>query len=253
MALVLLAGCDAADNAADDEQIDSGATYALVADGATGEHTTTSTAGPGAVQPRVDATAPTAATAVSAAPPVGAAPATEPPTTETVATEPPVGEQPASEPPTSEPPTTTEVTEPPTTALPVPPPVPTPPLAPAATTTLQGPAAEFLDALNGLRTSLGLGPLSGDAALVASADAQVDVMLSGGTLAHQDLQDELAQGWMIVGENVGYGPNVDAIHQALVNSPGHYANLVNARFSRVGIVVKSDANGRLWVAQVFGG
>ena len=36
-------------------------------------------------------------------------------------------------------------------------------------------------------------------------------------------------------------------------SPGHYANMVGARFSHVGVGVVAGSDGRLWVAQVFAG
>lgn len=250
LALLLLAGCDATQGGAGGDGA-TGTTVAattLVLDGTETGGTPTDPLG------RTPASTPTTAvsatTVTTAAPDPGPLPeSTAPPATEGPApTEPVV-------------PSAMETVEPAAPAVPEPtepapstPPAPTaPPTTVDSSAALEGHALQFLEATNALRASLGLAPLGGDSRLVASANGQVDVMIGSGTLAHQDLQDELAQGWMIVGENVGYGPNVDAIHQALVASPGHYANLVNDRFSRVGIVVKADAGGRLWVAQVFGG
>jgi len=112
---------------------------------------------------------------------------------------------------------------------------------------------DFADLVNALRTSNGAARLTPDPDLAASAAAQVAAMMAAGDLFHQDLQDELDRGWSVAGENVGFGPGVTAVHNALVGSPGHFANLVNARFTHVGIAVRTDGNGRLWVAQVFGG
>ncbi|MGH7358549.1 MAG: CAP domain-containing protein, partial [Candidatus Rokuibacteriota bacterium] len=72
----------------------------------------------------------------------------------------------------------------------------------------------------------------------------------GGGICHSNLSDGVSGDWRRLGENVGRGPSVDAIHQALVNSPGHYANLVDPGFRLVGVGVL-NINGTLWVAQVF--
>ena len=52
---------------------------------------------------------------------------------------------------------------------------------------------------------------------------------------------------------MGFGPSVGTINTALVNSPGHYANMVNPSFTHVGIGVVITPDGRVWVSQVFGG
>lgn len=116
-----------------------------------------------------------------------------------------------------------------------------------------GLADELLVLMNRTRAEAGLPPLGADGHLFSSADRQASSMATAGALFHQPLGDELDLGWSRVGENVGFGPNAPAIHRALVASPGHYANLVNNHYDRVGIAVRADDTGRLWVAQVFGG
>jgi uncharacterized protein YkwD len=178
----------------------------------------------------------------AAVPPSTAPPVTEPPTTA-----PP--EPPTTEAPVEAVPEAVEPAAPPTTAAPEPePPVPAAP----------GPwdaaaEADFVALLNAERAQAGLPGLAVDASLRASARSQVVALMDHGGLFHQDLHDDLAQGWSIVGENVGYGPNAGVIHSALVASPGHHANLVHTRYTSVGIGVQVDANGRMWVSQVFGG
>ena len=55
-----------------------------------------------------------------------------------------------------------------------------------------------------------------------------------------------------MGENVGIGPNVGAIHQAFLASPEHYRNLADPVFTHVGIGVFVDGAGRTWTAHEFG-
>lgn len=272
MALLLLAGCDAAQDAAD-----SAGTAGSAVEAASGELTQPSieallngAANPGAsggtgdsaaesssagssstapeLQPRAEAPSSSSAAAAPSSETTGApAPSTAPApaTTETTAAAPTTA-APTTEPPPS---TTASTEAPPVVAAPVNP----APSSPISSDPLPAAAAEFLALLNQVRAGQGLAPLSADGRLVASATGQVDNMISTAGLFHQSLADELSQGWSIVGENVGYGPNVPVIHQALVNSPGHYQNLVNTRYTHVGIAVVTDGSGRMWVAQVFGG
>jgi uncharacterized protein YkwD len=152
-------------------------------------------------------------------------------------------------------------------AAPAPAPAPAPVPAPATTTPTQPvdlPAAgggavatsdqeaQFLGLLDAERAKVGLPGLTVDAGLLAAARAQAANIAAAGGLFHQDLQP-LLDPWQTVGENVGFGPTVGAINTALVNSPGHYANMVNPNFTHVGIGVVVTADGRVWVSQVFGG
>ena len=54
------------------------------------------------------------------------------------------------------------------------------------------------------------------------------------------------------GENVGYGPNVSLIFNALVESPGHYNNMVNPAFTRIGVGVWISDGGTMWTTHMFG-
>jgi uncharacterized protein YkwD len=124
-------------------------------------------------------------------------------------------------------------------------------LAPAAADiSLSGAAAEFLAATNASRAAVGAAPLQANAALSAYAVAHAQTMASGGSLYHSDIS-VLLGGWSTVGENVGVGPSVSAIHAALLASPGHYRNLADPGFSSVGIGVHVDGGGRTWTAHVF--
>ena len=57
--------------------------------------------------------------------------------------------------------------------------------------------------------------------------------------------------YVAAGENLAYAPSVAVAHSRLMNSPTHYANIMNPNFTRIGIgVVQADSRG-LMITQVF--
>ena len=115
-------------------------------------------------------------------------------------------------------------------------------------------AAEFAGRTNALRSSLGLAPLSRDAQLDVSAANWARELAASGSLRHSTSPERaVANGWYTAGENVGYGWSVASVHDALVASAGHYANLAGPGYSALGIAVAMGADGRLWVCEVFAG
>jgi uncharacterized protein YkwD len=161
---------------------------------------------------------------------------------------------------TTPPPATTaasQTTAPPTTA---PPTTAPPPSTTAATPTTAAPAGhfdagaetDFASRINGLRSSVGRPALAGNAELNNYARWWAKYMADNNRFAHSDI-GTLLNPWTIVGENIGAGGNVGGIFNALVNSPGHYNNMVEPRFTAVGVGVYIDASGKLWTAHVFAG
>jgi uncharacterized protein YkwD len=63
--------------------------------------------------------------------------------------------------------------------------------------------------------------------------------------------------YLLVGENIYYCSvfndhyNVNYGHQALMNSPGHRANILEPRFTKIGVGVYQDAGGQFWVTEMF--
>ena len=61
----------------------------------------------------------------------------------------------------------------------------------------------------------------------------------------------------LVGENIFYcsvtnaAYNVAYAHQSLMASPGHRANILNPEFTKVGVGLYRDAQGRFWVTEMF--
>lgn len=110
----------------------------------------------------------------------------------------------------------------------------------------------FYAKTNDLRRSKGVAALVIDVQLRAIARRWSAHMAASGTLSHNpNLAQEVTENWSTLGENVGVGPSVDAIQQAFVNSPHHYANLVDPGFVYVGIGVSYGSNGAVWVTEDF--
>lgn len=173
---------------------------------------------------------------------------------------------------TTSPPATTTTTRATTTTAP---PVTTTTAAPAttttaaATTTTAAPAttttaaastgsysasaeADFVSSINGLRSSKGLAGVASNASLNNYARWWAKQMADTGNFAHSNIAS-LLNAWSVLGENIGYGPSVSAIFNALVASPAHYNNMVDPRFTSIGVGAYVDSAGRIWTAHVFGG
>jgi uncharacterized protein YkwD len=116
-------------------------------------------------------------------------------------------------------------------------------------------ASDFAARVNALRSALGLGVLARNSQLDALAAGWARELAASGRLRHSTIPDRVVAGgpWGTAGENVGVGSSVASVHNALVDSPGHYANLVGEQYSAVGIGVAVGDDGRLWVCEVFAG
>ncbi|HUP75617.1 MAG TPA: CAP domain-containing protein [Acidimicrobiales bacterium] len=101
------------------------------------------------------------------------------------------------------------------------------------------------------RTDNGLVGLSINDTLMAKAQAWSDYLASMGTLRHSQLAESVDPGWWILGENVGFGPSIEAVEQAFMRSPGHRANILNPEFNWAGTGVTVSSNGTVFVVQVF--
>jgi len=148
------------------------------------------------------------------------------------------------------------VAAPVTTAAP-PAPAPAPaPVVPAAATVSVAPsaAADIAARTNAVRSERGLAPLVRDGSLDGGAASWARELATSGVLRHSTLPQQLVgKPWSTVGENVGTGSTSAVIHDALVNSAGHFANIVGVNFTRIGVGAATDVNGRLWVVEVFAG
>jgi uncharacterized protein YkwD len=57
--------------------------------------------------------------------------------------------------------------------------------------------------------------------------------------------------YLYAGENLAKNTNAGAAHTALMNSPGHKANILNANFTNIGIGVATAKDGSKIYTQMF--
>lgn len=153
-----------------------------------------------------------------------------------------------------------EVSAPPPLKV-APPPVPEPEPEPAPLLTQSGVILQT----NLQRQENGLGFLKGDATLGATAGKKADDMCQKQYFAHVspsgvgagDLANSFGYDYLSVGENLALGSfaSDEILVEAWMNSPGHRANILNSRFTEIGVgVVRCVFEGRsTWLAvQHFG-
>lgn len=113
-----------------------------------------------------------------------------------------------------------------------------------------GDAARLLALTNQVRASQGLPALTTDPQLTSVAQAWAAELAGRGVISHNPSVRAQVVGWKVLGENVGVGGSVDAVHAGFVASATHYANLVDSAYTKVGFgIVRPDA--RIFVVEVF--
>lgn len=121
-----------------------------------------------------------------------------------------------------------------------------------------GARAQTVDAEHGFvariaqeRSARGLGALTAADDLQVVARRHAQRMADRGRAYHNpDLGTEV-QGWSIVAENVGRGPDVDSLHQAFMESQTHRDIILHPDLTQIGVGVVTAANGDLYVVEVF--
>lgn len=146
--------------------------------------------------------------------------------------------------------------------------------APASPDALAAEEQEFIVKVNAERTERGLNALAVDSLLVHTARAHSREMCARDYFDHHSPtpglttpMDRYLKGLhdgggstpesLLIGENIYYCSvfsdvyNVDYGHRALMNSPGHRANILEKRFTKIGLGVYRNARGGFWVTQMF--
>lgn len=105
------------------------------------------------------------------------------------------------------------------------------------------------DLIDAERRHRGLPSLTNDFDLNDRAQAWSEHMARTGRLSHSG--GGIPAGSTRVAENVGYAHSVDHVHHLLWHSSGHRANMLNPAHTKVGIGAATDAQGRVWITQIF--
>ncbi|MEE9416512.1 MAG: CAP domain-containing protein [Acidimicrobiales bacterium] len=101
----------------------------------------------------------------------------------------------------------------------------------------------FLDALNQTRNDLGLPALILHDELTSLSRLWAEEMAAEGEIFHANpISENLTANWLKLGENVGVGPEVGALMDAFIASPGHYENIIDAEFTHYGVGVVWDGD-----------
>jgi uncharacterized membrane protein required for colicin V production len=121
-------------------------------------------------------------------------------------------------------------------------------------------ADDIFELVNRSRIEEGLDPLAWSAPLAAVGHGHATEMYVAGYFGHASpatgsVADRLAQAgipYRVVGENLALAATSRTVHDGLMDSPSHRANILGAGFTRLGIGVVRGPLG-LMVVQVFSG
>lgn len=104
--------------------------------------------------------------------------------------------------------------------------------------------------INRARSGQGVGNLSLSEKLSRRARRHTDEMADSGTLFHSCLDCGGGRRPASMAENIGVGPSLKAVHQALMDSSGHRENILSSTYHRVGVGVVRRGD-RVWVTELF--
>jgi hypothetical protein len=119
------------------------------------------------------------------------------------------------------------------------------PLTPASAQA--APVARLLELINQDRSQHGLGPVSLSASVSVIAQSQANAMAGARRIYQNPAFPGNVPSANAAGENVGYGPDVDTVHNAFVASPEHQVIIVGADYRLVGIAVAASPIGLMVV------
>ena len=114
--------------------------------------------------------------------------------------------------------------------------------------------------LNAARGAEGATTLTRDPALDKLAKAHSDEMMKAKMIGHDvgggDPSARIKAAGVkakVAGENVASAASPQNAHRALWSSPSHRSNMLSGDFTKVGVAAVKDAEGRVWVTQLFAG
>ncbi len=145
------------------------------------------------------------------------------------------------------------------TATPKPTPAPTPTPTPA--TGLTADESEMLRLVNAARAQYGVAALKANLELTRVARIKSQDLVNNNYFAHNsptygspfDMMKNFGITYRTAGENLAANSTVQAAHNALMNSPGHRANILNSSYTDIGIgIVASSKYGKMFTQMFIG-
>lgn len=122
--------------------------------------------------------------------------------------------------------------------------------AQAATLSVAQYEAKIAALINQSRAAGGLSPVTVSVSMSNVSRAWSHTMASTGEFEHNPrYSSQIPSGWSAAGENIAYGPTTsgqyapEGIHQGLMDSPGHRANIMRPGFTHLGIGVHMVTTG----------
>src|SRR5687767_7458951 len=101
--------------------------------------------------------------------------------------------------------------------------------------------SKFVSLINQERAKTGRRALTVASDLVSNARAHSARMADKGEIYHNSNLDKQISNWFVLGENVGVGPTVEALHEAFMDSPHHKDNILYRDYNIIGVgIVKGD-------------
>lgn len=130
-------------------------------------------------------------------------------------------------------------------------------LTPTSATAASGPAGEVFTLTNAQRAQAGLPALVSDPALDAAAAEWAQQMASSCSFAHSTSEWRnsrvAAFGWVATGENIAAGQaDASSVMSGWMNSSGHRANILNTRYTGLGVGFATGSCHRTYWVQIFG-
>lgn len=145
---------------------------------------------------------------------------------------------------------------------PNPDPAPQPAPNPAPVQGLTADEQQMLDYLNQERVKAGVAPLKIDMRLVQTARTKSKDMIDHKYFAHTSpvlgqfhviIKQAVGSDYGYLGENLAGAPTVQIAHNSLMNSPGHRNNILNPKYTHIGIgIIDGGPYGKMFT-QHFGG
>ncbi|WP_060207158.1 S-layer homology domain-containing protein [Sporosarcina koreensis] len=121
-------------------------------------------------------------------------------------------------------------------------------------------AAQTINLVNNERQQQNLAALKQDKALSAIAQAKAEDMAQKNYFAHNsptygsvgNMLDHFKYDWTAYGENIAKGyTTAKTVVQGWMDSPGHRANILQSRFTNIGIGYATDQNGTTYWVHIF--